>query len=73
MTGKEFYDAVIKNPKYKKAIEENLHFHEQMDYLKGKENITFATLINSISYLSRQLLDIELLMIKNGDDGGGYL
>lgn len=70
MTGNEFYSAVIKQSKYKKTIEDNLHFHGQMDYIKEKDKVTYATLLNSIAFLSKQLLELELLMIRNGDNGG---
>lgn len=70
MSGNEFFNAVLTVPKYKKIYEENIYFNQQMQYFKEKEKVTQNTLLNSIAYLSRQLLDADMAMIRLSDEGG---
>lgn len=67
MTGIEFYEQVLSVPKYREAYEDNMYFNQQMQYLKQRKAITQATLLNSIQYLSKQLLDAEIKMIEMND------
>lgn len=68
MTGEEFYNAVMKNPCYVKMFEESPHFHEQIQYIREKNKVTYSTLINSIAYLSKELLETEIMMIQTADE-----
>lgn len=70
MSGNEFFNAVLTVPKYKKIYEENIYFNQQMQYFKEKEKVTQNTLLNSIAYLSKQLLDADMAMIRLSDEGG---
>lgn len=69
MSGNEFFHAVLTVPKYKKIYDENIHFNQQMQYFKEKEKVTQSTLMNSIAYLSRQLLNTDMAMIRMSDEG----
>lgn len=70
MSGNEFFNVVMTIPKYKKIYDENIYFNQQMQYFKEKEKITQNTLMNSIAYLSRQLLNTDIAMIRMSDEGG---
>lgn len=71
MTGEEFVNSILSIPKYQKAFHENLHFNEQMQYIKRKEKVTQYTLLNSIEFLSNKLLNADLEIIRIGDDEHG--
>lgn len=67
MTGIEFYEQVLSIPKYRKEYEQNTYFNMQMQYFRQKQNITQATLLSSIKYLSRELQVAESKMIEMND------
>ena len=56
MSGQEFYEAVLKVPKYQELYEENLYFNQQIQYIRQKQKVTQETFLNSIGYLSSLLL-----------------
>lgn len=71
MSGQEFYNSVLKVPKYQELYEENLYFNQQLQYIKQKQKVTQETLLNSIGYLSNLLLENEIRMIHMNDEEAG--
>lgn len=71
MSGQEFYDAVLKVPKYQELYEENLYFNQQLQYIRQKPKVTQETFLNSIGYLSNLLLENEIRMIRMNDEEAG--
>ncbi len=71
MSGQEFYEAVLKVPKYQELYEENLYFNQQLQYIRQKQKVTQETFLNSIGYLSNLLLENEIRMIRMNDEEAG--
>ena len=71
MNGQEFYEAVLKVPKYQELYEENLYFNQQLQYIRQKQKVTQETFLNSIGYLSNLLLENEIRMIRMNDEEAG--
>lgn len=71
MSGQEFYEAVLKVPKYQELYEENLYFNQQIQYIRQKQKVTQETFLNSIGYLSNLLLENEIRMIRMNDEEAG--
>ena len=73
MSGQEFYEAVLKVPKYQELYEENLYFNQQLQYIRQKQKVTQETFLNSIGYLSNLLLENEIRMIRMNDEEAGII
>ena len=67
MTGKEFVEKALNAPKYKKAFEENIYFHDQVIFLEQKKEIHTQDLLDSVAYLGKKCLEKDLEMINRED------